>query len=281
MNEKYEQILKDITSAQKLINEKRPFDEKQLPQLKKFYRAETTWSSNAIEGNSITLGETQLILESGITVHGHTLNEINECVGHGEAFDYMFSLINNNVISEEDIKKLHYIFARNIKDIPNPGEYRNISKTYVYITGSNYSCPDFDKVPELMTELVDWTNSVKNELHPVERAAEFHRRFVYIHPFPDGNGRVARLMMNMLLLQDRYMPILISPKIRSTYIKKLEDGRAFPTDFDMFIARQEAKQQIRFMKLLGIVKEEQKNKTKKNPIQKKKSPSKDDDFGRS
>jgi Fic family protein len=103
-----------------------------------------------------------------------------------------------------------------------------------------------------MSDLVDWTNSMKGQLHPVERAAEFHRRFVYIHPFPDGNGRVARLMMNMLLLQDKYMPVLISPKERKNYIKKLENGRNFPTDFDEFIARLEAKQQERFIKLLGI-----------------------------
>lgn len=262
MNKTYQQMLFDITEAQKLINAKRPFDENQLPQLKKFYKAETTWSSNALEGNTISLGETELILNDGITIHGHTLNEINECVGHGNAFELMFSMINKDCITEEDIKRLHYTFARNIKDIPCPGEYRNVSKTYVYITGSNYPCPDYEKVPELMRELVEWSESVKNELHPVERAAEFHRRFVYIHPFPDGNGRVARLCMNMMLLQNHYMPVLISPRSRSTYIKKLEDGRSFPTDFDAFIARQEIKQQIRFMKLLGIISE--KEVTKKN-----------------
>ena len=259
MNAKYDQILNDITAAQNLINERRPFDEQQLPQLKKFYKVESTWSSNAIEGNSISLGEKEMILDSGITVHGHTLKEINECVGHGDAFDYMFSLIKKDKVSEAGIKKLHGIFARNIRDIPSPGEYRDVSKTYVYITGSSYPCPDYEKVPEMMSDLVDWANSVRGEIHPVELAAEFHRKFVYIHPFPDGNGRVARLMMNMILLQNRYMPVLISPRIRSTYIKKLEDGRIFPTEFDMFIAKQEAFQQARFMKLLGIVPDEKKH----------------------
>lgn len=258
MNVTYEKMLNDITEAQRVINDKRPFDKDQLPQLKKFYKVESTWSSNALEGNTISLGETQLILESGITIHGHTLKEINECAGHGEAFDFMFSLVNQDGISEEDIKKMHYLFARNIKDIPFPGEYRDKSKTYVYITGSNYSCPDYDKVPELMQDLIDWAKEVKDEIHPVELAAEFHRRFVYIHPFPDGNGRVARLSMNMLLLQNQYMPILISPTQKKTYIKKLEDGRAFPTDFDAFIAKQEIKQQIRFMKFLNIVPPERK-----------------------
>lgn len=252
MNTKLELLLKQITENQNLINKKRPFDKEQLPQLHKFYKNESTWSSNALEGNTISLSETQMILESGITIHGHTLNEINECVGHGEAFDEMFSLINDNKITEENIKKFHYLFAKNIKDIPNPGEYRNVSKTYVYITGSDYSCPDYDKVPELMADLIEWTESMKNVLHPVELASNFHKKFVYIHPFPDGNGRVARLCMNMILLQNHYMPILISPKLRTQYIKKLEDGRTFPTDFDIFIAKQEIKQQLRFMKILGI-----------------------------
>lgn len=253
MNEKYQKMLKDITEIQNLINSKRSFDDNQLSQLKKFYKIENTWSSNALEGNSISLGETELILNNGITIHGHTLNEINECVGLGDAFDFMFTLINENGIKEDDIKKMHYIFSKNIKGIPCPGEYRNVSETYVYITGSDYSCPDYDKVPELMKELIEWADFAKKELHPVELAAEFHRKFVYIHPFPDGNGRVARLCMNMILLQKHYMPVLISPKIRSAYVKKLENGRSFPSDFDEFIAKQEIKQQTRFMKLLNIV----------------------------
>ena len=248
--ESYENILKAVTEAHKLINEKRPFEKNKLPQLKKFYKAESTWSSNALEGNTISLGETELILESGITIHGHTLKEINECVGHGDAFDFMFSLINKKGITENDIKEMHRLFASGIKGIPFPGEYRNVSKTYVYITGSKYACPDYKKVPELMTELIEWVNDMKDVLHPVELAAEFHRRFVYIHPFPDG--RVARLSMNLLLLQNKYLPILISPRQRNTYIKKLEEGRAFPTEFHTFIIRQELKQQLRFMKLLEI-----------------------------
>ena len=112
----------------------------------KYYRPLVTWSSNALEGNTIPLSETQIILEDVITVHGHTLWEINECVGHGEAYDYMFSLIRQKCISEENVKKLHYLFARNIKDTPYPGEYCDVSRTYVYITGSEYPCPDYSKL---------------------------------------------------------------------------------------------------------------------------------------
>ncbi|MBQ0167275.1 MAG: Fic family protein [Treponema sp.] len=252
MVDNYQKLLQELTEAQKLVSSRCPFDENQLPQLKKIYKAECTWSSNAIEGNTISLVETELILNNGITIHGHTLNEINECVGHGNAFDYMFSLINSSGITENDIKRLHFLFAKDIRNIPCPGEYRDVSKSYVYITGSSYSCPDFEKVPELMTELVEWSNIVGRDLHPVELASEFHRKFVYIHPFPDGNGRVARLCMNMLLLQNHYLPVLITPKLRSSYVKKLENGRISPTVFDEFIAIQEAKQLVRFMKLLNM-----------------------------
>lgn len=252
MVDNYQKLLQELTEAQKLVSSRCPFDENLLPQLKKIYKAECTWSSNAIEGNTISLVETELILNNGITIHGHTLNEINECVGHGNAFDYMFSMINSSGITENDIKRLHFLFAKDIRNIPCPGEYRDVSKSYVYITGSSYSCPDFEKVPELMTELVEWSNIVGRDLHPVELASEFHRKFVYIHPFPDGNGRVARLCMNMLLLQNHYLPVLITPKLRSSYVKKLENGRISPTVFDEFIAIQEAKQLVRFMKLLNM-----------------------------
>ena len=107
---KLESLLDKNTLAQKLINEKRPFAPHQMPELLKYYKNELTWSSNALEGNPISLIETQMILEHGVTLHGHTLNEIHECTGHGKAVEYMFSLINQTFISEENIKTLHYIF---------------------------------------------------------------------------------------------------------------------------------------------------------------------------
>ena len=103
-----------------------------------------------------------------------------------------------------------------------------------------------------MAELVDWCNSVREDYHPVKLAAELHRRFVYIHPFPDGNGRIARLIMNTILLQTHYMPLLISPTTRKSYVRILENGRIDPTSFDVFISKQELKQQLKFMKFLHI-----------------------------
>ena len=93
--ESYKDILEDITNIQKLINDKRPFDRNQLPQLLKFYKAETTWSSNALEGNGISLGETELIIEKGITIHGHTLREIYEyaCLWSCWSHEYSFKFV--------------------------------------------------------------------------------------------------------------------------------------------------------------------------------------------
>ena len=245
-------LLQQATKLQVLINKKRPFEGNQLIQLQKYYKCESTWSSNALEGNTISLHETQMILEQGLTIHGHTLNEIYECTGHDKAYDCMFNQIHKKEIDEKYIKELHYLFAKDIKNIPYPGEYRDVSKTFVTVTGSEYSCPDYDEVPAKMTELVDWTNTMRDVLHPIELASQMHRRFVYIHPFPDGNGRVARLLMNTVLLQEHYMPVLIEPKQRAEYIRTLENGRIYPTGFDIFIAQRELEQQRRFMKLLNI-----------------------------
>lgn len=245
-------VFDELTKNQSLINEKRPFEGYALNQLKDYYKFETTWSSNALEGNSIALSETQMIIEKGITIHGHTIKEINECTGHADAYDYMTTLIHQNKITQENIKTLHKLFANNIKDIPCPGEYRNVSKTYVQITGSDYDCPDYEKVPDLMNEFIEWLDDNKTNYHPVEYAAEAHRRLIYIHPFPDGNGRITRLITNAILLQNQYLPISIKPNEREEYISFLENGRLEPSKFTLFIAKQELKEQERMMKVLHI-----------------------------
>ena len=245
-------LLEQATKLQTIIHTKHPFDENARIRLQKAYKNEITWSSNALEGNTLRLAETQSILEQGHTVHGHTVNEIRECIGHGRAYDYMFTQIHKQRIDEQYIKELHYLFAKDIDTIPCPGEYRDVSKTFVTVTGSEYACPDYDEVPAKMIDLVDWTNTMRNTLHPIELASQMHRRFVYIHPFPDGNGRIARLLMNTVLLQEHYMPVLIDPKHREAYIQALENGRIYPTGFDIFIAQRELEQQRRFIKSLNI-----------------------------
>lgn len=244
----------EITFRMDEINKRRPFEGESLGQLKKYYKVQTTWSSNAVEGNSISLSETEMILENGITIHGHTINEIHECIGHGEAYDYMFTLIGDKSITESDVKTMHRLFAANIKDIPCPGEYRDKSKTCVRITGSGYAYPDWRDVPEKMHDWADWLDAVRRDdvFHPVELAAEAHRRLVYIHPFPDGNGRVARLVMNAILLQEHYLPVSIPPRSRPKYVRLLENGRTEPQKFTDFISELELKEERDFMRAMRI-----------------------------
>lgn len=245
-----EKILDECSTLRALIIKTRPYDEGQWRALKSFYRAQCVWSSNALEGNTISLNETKFIIEKGFTIHGHSLREIAECTGGAKSFDAIFDEIKSGTISETYIKNLHYLFSEDISDIPCPGSYRDKSKTYVYIEGSAYPCPDYDKVPTLMKEFIEWISDMRNKLHPVALAAEAHRRFSYIHPFPDGNGRVARLLMNTILTQFQYLPIAIKPTRRKKYIKLLEDGRAAPKLFDIFIAENELKEEKRFLALL-------------------------------
>ena len=149
-----------------------------------------------------------------------------EAVGHAEAYDYMFTLIHNQTITEQDICKLHRLFYERInKDAA--GIYR---KHECIITGSNYPVTNPKDIKKEMKELEQWIITDRKQKHPVEFAAQLHKRFVFIHPFEDGNGRVARLIMNLALLQDGYMLAVVPPVVRHEYIELLErahkDGQA-------------------------------------------------------
>jgi Fic family protein len=124
-------------------------------------------------------------------------------------------------------------FSKNIPDFYKPGEYRDVN---VYLTKSKYPLPDYTELPERMKDFIRWADKKREKYHPIEFAADAHRHFIYIHPFFDGNGRVSRLIMNTLLLQDKYLPVSIPIQHRKEYIDLLERGRKFPRPFNAFIA---------------------------------------------
>ena len=177
-----------ITKKKAILDSKRPFDREMLNNLKKYFDVELTYNSNAIEGNTLTITETKVILEDGLTIgKGKSLREHLEVINHKEAIDYIEDIVNKNFdISERVIKNLHYIILKSI-DNKNAGEYRSSN---VLISGSAHKPVEHFLVSERMTELVEWYKENKDKLNPIELAAEFHFRFVYIHPFIDGNGRV-------------------------------------------------------------------------------------------
>lgn len=164
---------------------------------------EWTFNSNAIEGNTLTLKETKVVLE-GITIGGHSLVEYFEAINHKEAIDYVEAIVSNNeVLSEHVIKSIHQLVLKNI-DQKNAGVYR---KENVVISGANDTPPNHLLIEEQMNDLI--TNYSGFEGHPVERAARLHVDFVKIHPFVDGNGRTARLLMNLDLMKSGLQPVVI------------------------------------------------------------------------
>lgn len=197
----------------------RPFDENTIKQLKEYYRISLTYTSNALEGNTLTETETKVILEDGLTIGGHPIREIQETIGHSKAYDLLYNLIKTAEITEDNILELHRLFYEQI-DPENAGKYRDKK---VIITGTKYIPPAPDELSGLMKAFCKQIPEQKAKLHPVEFAAWLHMTFVNIHPFTDGNGRKARLLTNLALLQAGYSAIIIPPVVRGDYIYSIKE----------------------------------------------------------
>lgn len=242
------EVLRKVDCFQKEINALRPFEGEMLDQIKDYYRIGLTWTSNALEGNSLTESETKVLLEEGLTVGGRPMRDVFEAVDHARAYDFMFSLMKNRCIDESAVLQMHKLFYQNIEP-DYAGRYRDMK---VVITGSHYPTTAPEKLDKEMASLFQWAAEERGRLHPLEFAAELHRRFVFIHPFKDGNGRVARLLMNMALIQDGYLPAVIPPILRMDYISLLERAHRDPHDFIQFIAERELESQKEILRLFQI-----------------------------
>ena len=235
-----------VDANKQKIDMYRPMREPLLSELRAYYRIGLTWSSNALEGNSLTESETKVVLEDGLTVAGKPLRDHYEAVGHAQAYDTMWTLLDPRVaLTEADILSLHRLFYSRINEA-QAGVYRD---TRVFITGSRFVPPAPDKVPSLMAEFVSWLNIAT--LHPVEWAAQAHLRFVFIHPFIDGNGRVARLLMNLCLLRHGYTLVIVPPILRSEYIRLLEKAHTDEKPFVDFIAERVLETQKDILRMLS------------------------------
>lgn len=239
---------KKVELYQQLLNRKRPFAEPLLGEIRNYYRIGLTWSSNGLEGNSLTESETKVLIEDGLTVGGKPLRDSLEAVGHADAYNHMFSLVKSHAITEEDIRRLHELFYSRINEAA-AGTYR---KHECIITGSQYPVAAPEMIGHGMKELANWIITDRSKLHPVEFAAQLHKRFVFIHPFEDGNGRVARLIMNLALLQDGYLLAVIPPVLRQEYIALLEKAHTDDGPFVEFIADRVAETQKDLMRMLHI-----------------------------
>lgn len=215
------QLARLIAKKQKLDNFQ-PLPPEMVKNLNEWYRVELTYTSNAIEGNTLTRQETALVTEKGISVEGKSIEELLEATNHSQALDFIKILQSKKRqdITEQDILKIHQIILQHIDD-DNAGRYRTVA---VRIAGANVILPNAKKVPELMDELINWLESGNSD-HPVKIAADAHFKLVSIHPFVDGNGRVARLLMDLLLLQAGYPAALIRKEDRLVYINAIEKAQ--------------------------------------------------------
>ncbi len=205
-----------------LLDQYRPLPKGVLAQLGQVLRVIATFNSNAIEGNTLSLHETKLVIEEGLTIGGHNLREHLEATNHAEAFERLYKLVDaSEPVSVETILELHALVLDKISE--TAGRFRT---RYVHITGALLEPPPPKQLGALMTDWVNWVNSAENrqKYHPVVRAAIAHHGFEAVHPFEDGNGRTGRLLLNFLLLRDGYTLALIRKDWRGNYIAALRNG---------------------------------------------------------
>lgn len=211
-----ESILLIIDKKKKELDTKRPLTEGEVIRLNEEFIVEYTYNSNAIEGNTLTLRETDLVLR-GLTIDKKPLKDHMEAVGHKEAFDYVRELVKNNIpLSENIIKKIHFLVLADKKD--DRGVYRRVP---VRIMGAAHEpVQPYLIQPKMEQLLIDFKNS--NE-HIVTKLARFHIEFEAIHPFIDGNGRTGRLLVNLELMKAGYSPIDIKYMDRLAYYNAFDE----------------------------------------------------------
>ncbi|KUJ60943.1 DNA-binding protein [Flavobacteriaceae bacterium CRH] len=243
-----EKILKEIDSLKDKLDSYKQFDSYKIKQA---LELEYTFESNRIEGNTMTLRETDMVINEGLTISGKSMKEHLEAINHQEAIGFIKDLMSkNNSLNERDLLSIHNLILRGI--IPeDAGRYR---KVQVMIQGSIHMPSQPLMVPQEMEEYFIWYEINKNKLHPVILAAEMHERLVTIHPFIDRNGRTSRLVMNLILMQKGYLIANLKGdyESRMQYYQSLETAQTKKNkeDFLLFIAQTEKESLERYIGIL-------------------------------
>jgi len=204
-----------------VLNQNRPLPHSAISKIKESLSIEWTYNSNSIEGNTLSLRETQMVLQDGITVKGKSLREHFEAKNHEHAINYLYQIISDDyVLRSIDILSLHGLVLRTIED-DFAGRIRNAG---VRITGANFVPPNAHKVSNFLDELIQFVNKNPLQLNDIELATIFHHKLVWIHPFFDGNGRTVRLAMNLLLMRRGFPPAIILKNDRKKYYDALNQA---------------------------------------------------------
>ncbi len=242
-------ILDEIDTLKDTLNKFRELDSFRIAQA---LELEYTFESNRIEGNTLTLRETDLVINEGLTISGKSMREHLEAINHVEAVAYIKQLIERNFsFNERELLSVHNLILRGI--IPeDAGRYRRVQ---VMIKGSSHMPPQPFLVPKQMEDYFLWMEENKNKLHPVILAAEMHERLVTIHPFIDGNGRTSRLIMNLILLQNGYVIANIKGdyETRMQYYQSLETAQTSGNkeDFILLVAQIEKECMQRYLDIIS------------------------------
>ena len=216
-----QQKLKRADELKNIWSEKKPLNQTQLLKMKEYFAIKYTFDSNRIEGNTLTLQETQLVVNEGVTIGGKSMREHLEAINHSEAVDFVADLlVGKEDITKRNLLEIHCLVLKSI-DNENSGKYRNVP---VRISGSEHVPPQPFLVDKMMEDFFIHYEHQKRILHPILLAAEMHERLVTIHPFVDGNGRTSRLLMNFILLKNGYTLTILKgdPSSKASYFKSLE-----------------------------------------------------------
>lgn len=244
-------MFENIDRYKAQIDVLRSFEGGMLKKIKDYYRNELTYASNAMEGNSLTRSETKNILEDDLKINEKRIWDYYDAIGHAKAYDYIYDVTKDKAIGEEHIKTIHRLLY-SLVDAEIGAEQAGIYRQQrIKITGSSYPLPTPDKIAPLMSCFADWLADSEDKLHPVEFAAQAHKEMVFIHPFLDGNRRVARLLMNLCLIRKGYTIAVISPALHSEYIMLLEKAHTDDKPLIEFIAASLEESQMELIRLLS------------------------------
>lgn len=246
-------LLQECDHLKARLSELRPLPVEALKKLHEAFEMEYTYESNRIEGNTLTLQETALVVNEGVTISGKSMREHLEAINHAQAIEYIKDIATQKTkICERVIKEIHALVLHGI-DRENAGRYRSVP---VMISGSTHMPPQpYLILPQMETFMLEYARMEAEKVHPVLIAAFLHDELVRIHPFIDGNGRTSRLLMNLYLLRAGYMLVTLkgSNEDKASYYKALEKSHTEhrPEDFQKLVIEAEITSLGRYLSILG------------------------------
>ena len=254
MNDELSTLLQECDTLKARLSDMRPLPADALKKIEDALAIEYTYESNRIEGNTLTLQETELVVNEGVTISGKSMREHLEAINHAEAIDYIKDFAKSDIeISERTIKEIHALVLHGINR-ENAGRYRTVP---VLISGSRHTPPQPYLIEKQMEDFILHFQQLKTQgVHPILIAAYLHDELVRIHPFIDGNGRTSRLLMNLYLLQNGYTIVNLkgNNEDKISYYKSLEASHVDnnPEAFQQFVAEAEKASLERYLSILGV-----------------------------